>query len=57
MTWIRDGIALAGFGSVLYGLHSWWPPAAYIIGGLGTMALAYLWEWLMDDRKGPRPSH
>ncbi len=56
MTGIRDAIFLAGFGSLLYGLHSWWPPGAYIIGGLSVMGIAYLWEVLMNDPKHPGPS-
>jgi hypothetical protein len=38
----RDIVGTAGFVSLLYGLASWWPPAAWMIGGLLMLGLA-LW--------------
>ena len=36
----RDVLAVAGFCALLYGVASWWPPAAWMLGGVLALALA-----------------
>jgi len=38
MTILRDVIAVCGAAAVLFGLYQAWPPAAWILGGAGTLA-------------------
>lgn len=38
----RDIVGAVGFISLLYGLASWWPPAAWIAGGVLLLAVAIL---------------
>jgi hypothetical protein len=38
----RDILGAAGCVSLLYGLASWWGPAAWMVGGALLMALAIL---------------
>lgn len=41
----RDIVGAVGFISLLYGLASWWPPAAWIAGGALLLGAA-LWPTL-----------
>lgn len=45
---LRDILGAAGCVSLFYGLASWWPPSAWMVGGALLLGLA-LWS---DLRKG-----
>jgi hypothetical protein len=40
-----DMVGVAGCVSLLYGLAAWWPPAAWMVGGMLALAVA-LWPGL-----------
>lgn len=42
---VNDALVLAGLAMVFYGLHQWWPPLAWLIGGAGLTAYGLIREW------------
>lgn len=50
MSFIRDGLALAGVALALFGLAQWSLPASYVAGGLLLVAGSIGWSFVRGNQ-------
>ena len=46
MSLVRDGIALSGLGIAIYGIASYSPSLAYVVGGSVLITAAFGWSFI-----------